>query len=32
VNDQDLARAFAPCMAWPVVSLVGDEAMIRAVR
>ena len=32
VDDQDLAKAFAPCMAWPIVSLVGDEATIRAAR
>jgi zinc protease len=32
VDDKDLARVFAPCMASPVVSLVGDEATIRAAR
>jgi zinc protease len=30
VTDKDIARAFAPCLSSRVLSLVGDEATIRA--
>jgi zinc protease len=30
VDDRDLARAFAPCAARPILSLVGDDALVRA--
>jgi predicted Zn-dependent peptidase len=30
VGEKDLARAFAPCLSSRVLSLVGDEATIRA--
>jgi predicted Zn-dependent peptidase len=29
VDARDVARAFAPCTTAPVLSLVGDEALIR---
>jgi zinc protease len=30
VDGRDLARAFAPCLAKPILSLVGDETIIRS--
>jgi zinc protease len=30
VGDLDLVRAFTPCLAGPIISLVGDERIIRA--